>query len=179
MRRWIDKTSDALGIVAAWIFFLTGVILTYEALSRNLLNAPTVWVEEVAQIMLIAGVYLAVGRTVHRRQNIRIDALYGHLGGTARKVADTFSLLFMIAFAMMIVSYGSWIAWDSYNVGRSTGSMMNFPNWWSEALVPVGFLLLILQASVELSRIWTGGEWGGGGATGNDETGLTDDETQS
>ena len=74
MLRTIDKISDWLGIIAAWIFFLTGVFLTFEVVSRYAFNAPTVWVEEVSQLLLIAGVYLAVARTVHRRQNIRIDA---------------------------------------------------------------------------------------------------------
>lgn len=178
MLRTIDRISDGLGIIAAWIFFLTGVFLTYEAFSRNLFNAPTVWVEEVSQLMLIAGVYLAIGRTVHRQQNIRIDALYGHLGAGARKIADTFALVCMIGFALMIVWYGGWIAWDSFSVGRSTGSILNIPNWWSEGLVPFGFLLVIVQGTVELYRIWSGGVWGGGVATSHDETAIVDDEVK-
>jgi len=171
MLRWIDKISDALGVFAAWIFFLAGIFLTYEAVSRNAFNAPTVWVAEVAQLMLIAGVYLALGRTIHRRQHIRIDALYGQLGPVARKLADSFALLVMAAFGVMIVWYGGWIAWDSFSVGRSTGSMLNIPNWWSEGIVPFGFVLVILQALVELIRIWSGDEWGGGVVPANGESG--------
>ncbi len=179
MLRMIDRISDGLGVVAAWIFFFTGVILTYEAVSRNLFNAPTVWVEEVSQLMLIAGVYLALGRTVHRQQNIRIDALYGQLGPAARKIADTFALACMIGFALIIVSYGGWIAWDSFAVGRSTGSIMNIPNWWSEGLVPFGFAMVILQGFVELWRIWSGDVWGGGVETGHGEVDIADDEASS
>ena len=59
MLRIMDAISDWLGILAAWLFFMTGVFLTFEVGSRYLFNAPTVWVEEVSQLLLIAGVYLA------------------------------------------------------------------------------------------------------------------------
>jgi len=179
MLRLIDRTSDALGVVAAWIFFFTGVFLTYEAFSRNVFNAPTVWVEEVSQLMLIAGVYLAVGRTIHRRQNIRIDALYGQLGETTRKIADSFALIVIIGFALTIVWYGGWIAWDSFAVGRSTGSILNIPNWWSEGLVPFGFALVVVQGLVELGRIWSGSEWGGGATAGHSEVDIVAEDLES
>lgn len=173
MLRIIDRISDWLGILAGWVFFLTGIFLTYEVVARYAFNAPTVWVEEVSQLLLIAGVYLAVARTVHRRQNIRIDALYGHLGPGIRKLADTFALLSMIVFSVVIVWYGGQIALDSLMVGRSTGSILNIPNWWSEGLVPFGFLLVLFQAFVELYRIWSGDEWGGGDAASHTDTELT------
>ena len=180
MLRIVDRVSDWLGILAAWLFFLTGIFLTFEVTSRYIFNAPTVWVEEISQLLLIAGVYLAVGRTVHRRQNIRIDALYGHLGSGVRKVADTFALVCMIVFSAVILWYGGAIALDSFMVGRSTGSILNIPNWWSEVLIPFGFLLVLAQAGVELIRVWSGQEWGGGDATTHGDTeleqGLADGE---
>lgn len=160
----MDRISDWLGICAAWIFFATGAFLTFEVASRYLFNAPTVWVEEVSQLFLIAGVYLAVARTVHRRQNIRIDALYSHLGPRIKIVADVFALICIIVFAAVIVWYGGLIAWDSYSVGRSTGSILNIPNWWSEGLVPFGFALVFIQGLIELFRVLSGREWGAGDA---------------
>ncbi len=158
----IDRISDWLGIFAAWLFFTTGIFLTFEVASRYLFNAPTIWVEEVSQLLLIAGVYLAVARTLHRQQNIRIDALYGQLPARFKRVADTFALLVVIVFSLVVISYGGWIAMDSFTSGRSTGSMLNIPNWWTEAIIPLGFVMVLLQAGVELLRIWSGEEWGGG-----------------
>ncbi len=172
MLRIMDAISDWLGILAAWLFFMTGVFLTFEVGSRYLFNAPTVWVEEVSQLLLIAGVYLAVSRTIHRRQNIRIDALYGQLGPAAKKIADIFALICIIAFSGIIIWYGGYIAWDSFMVGRSTGSILNIPNWWSEGLVPFGFLLVSLQAMTELYRVLTGQPWGAGKADPHTDTDL-------
>ncbi len=158
----IDRISDWFGLFAAWLFFTTGIFLTFEVASRYIFNAPTIWVEEVSQLLLIAGVYLAVARTLHRQQNIRIDALYGQLPARFKKLADTFALSVVIIFSLVVIWYGGWIALDSFTSGRSTGSMLNIPNWWSEAIVPFGFVMVLFQAGVELLRIFSGGEWGGG-----------------
>lgn len=172
MMRIIDAISDWLGILAAWLFFTTGVFLTFEVGSRYLFNAPTVWVEEVSQLLLIAGVYLAVSRTIHRRQNIRIDALYGQLSPGLKKLADVFALISIIVFSCFIIWYGTAIAWDSFVVGRSTGSILNIPNWWSEGLVPFGFLLVALQALAELYRVLSGHDWGDGKADDHTDNDL-------
>ena len=39
---------------------------------------------------------------------------------------------------------------DSFERGRTTGSLLNLPVWIAEASVPLGFALLTLQALVEL-----------------------------
>ena len=152
--RFVDQLSDGLGIVAGWIFFLTGLFLTYEVASRYLFNAPTVWAAEVSQLLLIWGVYLALGRMMHRRQNITIDFLYDRMAARPQRYADTVAVVITLVFALVIVWYGGWIALDSFVRGRSTGTMLNIPNWWSEAAVPLGFTVLCLQSVVELIRLW-------------------------
>jgi TRAP-type C4-dicarboxylate transport system permease small subunit len=35
--------------------------------------------------------------------------------------------------------------------------MLNIPNWWSEAVIPAGFALLLAQCLVEMVRLTRGG----------------------
>ena len=156
----IDRVSDGLGQLAAWLFVATGVMLTYEVLARYVFDAPTTWAAEVSQIFLIAGVLMALGRTLKRREHISIEVLRPHLGATGRRVADSFALLFIGAFAALVGYSGFGIAYDSFAKGRSSGTMLSIPNWWSEALVPAGLALLCLQCLVQLIRLWQGRPWG-------------------
>ncbi len=152
----IDRLSDRLGWAAAWLFFITGVFLTYEVTARYLFNAPTTWAAELSQLLLIWGVFLALARILHRRENIAIDFLYDRLPSVWRRALDAFTLIVVAAFSAVVAWYGGDIALDSYVRGRSTGTMLNIPNWWSEASVPVGFAVLLVQSLVELWRIARG-----------------------
>ena len=51
---------------------------------------------------------------------------------------------------------GARIALDSFVVGRSTGTMLNIPNWWSEATIPLAFMVLLAQCLVEGLRLLRG-----------------------
>ena len=157
--RAIDSVSIFLGNLAAWLFVATGLMLTYEVVARYALNAPTIWAAELSQILMIAGVFFALGATLHRRQHIAIEALYARFGPLGRKLADSLTLVFVAAFAAIVCYWGFDIALDSYLKGRSSGTMLNIPNWWTEALVPFGLAVLFLQCLAELLRIWTGGDW--------------------
>ena len=157
----IDRVSDWLGQLAAWLFVATGAMLTYEVLARYVFDAPTTWAAEVSQIFLIAGVLMALGRTLKRREHISIEVLRPHLGATGKRIADTFALFFVGVFAALVSYSGFGIAYDSFVKGRSSGTMLSIPNWWSEALVPAGLGLLFLQCLVQLVRLWRGQPWGG------------------
>ncbi|MGO1118434.1 TRAP transporter small permease subunit [Rhodovibrionaceae bacterium A322] len=154
--RLIDRLSTLLGHVSAWLFFLTGAMITYEVTARYLFNAPTIWAAELSQLALIWGTFLAAALLLHRRQHIRITMILAHLGPQGRRWAEMFSLLFIAAFAAQVAWFGWEIAYDSMVRGRSTGTMMNIPNWYSEVVIPVSFALLTLQALVEFARLAAG-----------------------
>jgi len=150
--RIIDRIGDYTGKLAACLFCATGAMIAYEVLARYFFTAPTIWAAELSQLCLLWGTFLGMARPLHRNEHIRITILTGSLGPRAQRAAEIVSLLFIAAFALVVVWYGTEIALDSFGRGRSTGTMLNIPNWWSEAAVPLGFGLLLLQCLVELAR---------------------------
>jgi C4-dicarboxylate transporter DctQ subunit len=153
----VDRLSDGFGRLAAWLFFATGAMITYEVLARYVFNAPTIWAAEISQLFLLWGTFLAMARPLHRGEHIRITVLTGLLDPTARRVMEIASLGFVAVFAAAIAWFGTDIAVDSYVRGRSAGTMLDIPNWWSEAVIPVGFTLLFAQCLVEMVRLARGG----------------------
>lgn len=150
----IDRLADALGSLSAWLYFATGLMIGYEVLARYFFNAPTIWAAEISQLLLIWGTFLAMACALKRRQHIRIEILVERLGPNTRRGLEGFALLFIAALCLVVVWYGWEIAWDSLIRGRSTGTMLNIPNWWAEMVIPIGFGLLFLQCVVELGRLF-------------------------
>lgn len=156
--RILDAISDLLGLVAAWLFFLTGVLLSYEVTARYVFAAPTVWAAEISQILLIIGTFIAVARALRRREHITITMLTDMLSPQARRWMETAALFLMACLSMAITWYGGEIALDSFLHGRTAGTLLNVPNWWTEAAVPFGFALLSAQCCAEIIRLARGEE---------------------
>ncbi len=155
--RLVDRVADLLGLLAAWLFFATGAMITYEVLARYLFNAPTIWAAELSQLFLLWGCFVAMATLLCQRAHIRITLLTVRFGPQGRRLSELFSLLFIAGFSGVAFWYGLQIALDSLERGRSTGTMLNIPNWWSEMVIPVGFLVLLLQCLVEFVRVWRDG----------------------
>ena len=149
----IDWLSEVLGHLAAWFYFLTGVIIGYEVIARYLFNAPTIWAQEIAQLLLLWATFIAISRALKRDQHIRITALEAFLSEVAKKWLKLFSLVFIASLCVLAVVYGGSIFWDSFERGRSTGTMLNIPNWWTEVVIPLGFSILLLQALAEIFKL--------------------------
>lgn len=149
---WVDHCSERLGVYASWMYFIIGMMIGYEVLARYLFNAPTIWAQELSQLLFLWATFLGISRALKRGQHIRISAIETLLSKSAIHRFRLLSLVFIALLCLLVVYYGSTIFWDSFVRGRSTGTMLNIPNWWSEAVIPAGFGILFFQSLVEIFR---------------------------
>lgn len=163
MTSLIDRLSGVLGAVAAWLFVATGAMLTWEVLARYLFNAPTVWAAELSQLLLIWGVFLGAAVLLRDGRHIAITMLTGRLGRRGRLLSEALALTVVMLFAAWVAWHGAIIAVDNFVRGRSSGTMMNLPNWIAEIALPLGFGLLAAQALVNLLRLSASGRPPGSG----------------
>ncbi len=142
----------ALALAAAALFVAAGCMLSYEVAARYFFVRPTIWAAELSQLCLIWGSLIAAPWCLRERRHIRITALIQHLPRGPRIVADLAAMLAVAAFSAFVVWKGWEIFWDSFERGRTTGSMLNLPTWLPEFAVPFGFAILLLQALIEAGR---------------------------
>lgn len=135
--------------LAAGLFTLSGVMLTYEVLARYFFTAPTIWAAELSQLCLIWGSLVAMAWALHSRRHIVVDALATQLPRRVSRVTDALALLFVAGIAVLVTWYGWGIFLDSFERGRTTGSMLDIPVWISELSVPLGFAFLVVIALIE------------------------------
>lgn len=154
MFRVIDRISDACGRLSAWMFFAIGFLITAEVIARYVFTAPTPWTEEISQALQIWATYLAAACVLRNRDLIVIEFFTQRMGPRRRRLAETVSLLVVLAFAVVAVIYGCAIVAESVAQNRHTSTMLGLPRWLTETAIPLGFGLLSLQAAVELVRLW-------------------------
>ena len=66
----------------------------------------------------------------------------------------TFQIVYVVSF--YVVVYGFEIFIDSFERGRTTGSLLDLPSWIAELPVPFCFLMLIIQAILEIKKMANG-----------------------
>ncbi|MEM6421516.1 MAG: TRAP transporter small permease subunit [Pseudomonadota bacterium] len=142
----------ALAWIAALLFTAAGGMLTYEVVARYFFIAPTIWAAELSQMALIWGTLIAMPWALAARRHIAVDALVQRLPFGLRRLAEMIAMAAVAAFAAVTGVYGFRIFWDSFERGRTTGSMLDLPLWLTELALPVGFALLFVQALIELNR---------------------------
>lgn len=153
---YFHRLITLLAWIAAALFVLAGAMLTYEVLARYFFTAPTIWAAELSQLALIWGTLLAMAWLLQAKRHIAVDALVELLTPVYRRFTEALAMLCVAAFSALVAWKGWEIFLDSFERGRTTGSMLDLPTWVSELAVPVGFALLFLQAVIEAYRSLTG-----------------------
>ncbi len=140
------RVAQATSIAASLLLFAIGVMLTYEVVARYFFNAPTIWAEELSRLAMIWAVFLGSAALLRSGEHIRVTVIIDRLGTKGRAVMDVVALVFVAVISGYVAWYGAPIAWNSFERGRTVGSMLDLPSWVSQVSVPLGFALVAVQA---------------------------------
>jgi TRAP-type mannitol/chloroaromatic compound transport system permease small subunit len=93
------------------------------------------------------------GYTLLNNEHVRIDIVTGRMSPRVRAWIDIFGTLFFLlpmAFMIMVLSWPIFVdAYERHEVSTNAGGLIIWP---ARLLVPVGFLLLIVQGLSELIK---------------------------
>ncbi|HXF65676.1 MAG TPA: TRAP transporter small permease subunit [Burkholderiales bacterium] len=150
LSRWIDALNERVGRVALWLVLACVLVSAGNAVARYGFDFSSNALLEI-QWYLYATVYLcAAGYALKHDAHVRIDLVSGRLTRRARAWIDVFGALFMLLPACAIILWYGWDAFlESYRIGEMSGDAGGLPRWPIKLVVPLAFLLLILQGVSE------------------------------
>ncbi|MDQ6685597.1 MAG: TRAP transporter small permease [Pseudomonadota bacterium] len=99
--------SDTIaeGWVALGLFWLLGLTVFYQFVTRYVFNDSAAWTEEIARYLLIGMVFVGVTIGVAKNNQIQVDFFYRWLPGAAgrwvSRAVDVLRTVFFIAAAVM------------------------------------------------------------------------------
>jgi TRAP-type mannitol/chloroaromatic compound transport system permease small subunit len=150
----IDKISELIGALSAWIVIPLMLLVVYEVFQRHILNTPTRWGYDVLWMLFSAQFLLGGAFTLLRKGHIRIDIVYGVLSEKTKLIYDIINTLVIILPPAVLLTWAGIVfageAWSS-------GEKLSTTNWFfpagpSKSLIPIGFFLLALQCVAEVIR---------------------------
>lgn len=151
--RVVDAVTERIGRAIGWLLLAAVLISTVNAIVRKAFSmSSNAYLE--AQWYLFAAVFLlGAGYVFLHDQHVRIDVLAGRFSRRVQVAIDVGGiLLFLLPLCVFI----AWTALPSVITAYETGEVSANPGglirWPLYVLVPIGFVLLALQALSELFK---------------------------
>ena len=148
----IDTVNDRVGNLLSYFLFFFFVLLLMEVILRYFFNSPTVWANELAQMLFGAYAILAGGYIMRIGGHVNVDILYSRLSRKSRAGLDIFTSLLFFLFCAMLLIYGGSLAWDSLSRFEHSQSAWNPPLYPAKLMIPLAAVLLLLQGLAKLIR---------------------------
>jgi TRAP-type mannitol/chloroaromatic compound transport system permease small subunit len=150
--KFIDAVNDRVGNLLSYFLFFFFVLLLMEVILRYFFNSPTVWANELAQMLFGAYAILAGGYILRTGGHVSVDILYSRLSRKQRAVLDIVTSSLFFLFCGMLLVYGGSLAWDSLARFEHSQSAWNPPLYPAKLMIPLAALLLMLQGLAKLIR---------------------------
>ena len=154
----IDSITVRLGRVVSWLALIMVLIGAYNAITRYLgryigVNlSSNAYIE--AQWYLFSLLFLlCAGYALQQDAHVRVDVLFARYPPRVRSWVNILgAVLLLIPFCIFLL----WVSWpvvmNSWNVREVSPDPGGLPRWPLKAVIPVCFVLLMVQGVSELIK---------------------------
>jgi len=149
---FIDAVNGWIGKVIPYGGLIVLVLVLVEVIMRYVFNAPSVWRNELTQMVFGVYIVLSGGYLLLLKGHVNVDLVYNRFSPRGKAILDilTFPLFFL--FAGMMFIYGGSLALESLARFEHSQSAWNPPIYPIKMAIPIGAALLLLQGIAKLIR---------------------------
>ena len=149
--RSVEAVNRRVGRMAMYIVLVMAAILFWSALSKTFF-LPSLWTLEMAQFAMVAYYLLGGPYSMQLDSHVRMDLLYTKWSPRTRTSVDCFTIVFLIAYLVLLLYGGASSTEYALKYGERAHSA------WGPYMAPikilacVGIFLMLLQAFAVLFR---------------------------
>jgi TRAP-type mannitol/chloroaromatic compound transport system permease small subunit len=149
----IDRLSEWVGRWVAWLVLAAVLISAANAITRKAFNYSSNAFIEIQWYLFAAVFMLAAGYTLLRQEHVKIDVVSARLSKRAQIWIDIIGLcFFLLPFVYMIIKLAMPLVINAIETGEVSSNAGGLIRWPVFALLPLGMLLLGIQAISELIK---------------------------
>ncbi|MES2687821.1 MAG: TRAP transporter small permease subunit [Pseudomonadota bacterium] len=153
LSRLIDKISTWIGKFTMWLILATTLISAGNAIVRKAFDTSSNGLLEIQWYLFAAVFMLGAGYGFLRNSHVRIDFISARLSDRTRNWIDVLGIVFvLIPFCILLISLSWPFFVNAYGNGEMSQNAGGLIRWPVYLLVPVGFVLLMLQGLSELIK---------------------------
>jgi TRAP-type mannitol/chloroaromatic compound transport system permease small subunit len=153
LSRLIDSINELIGKFIMWLVLAAVLISAGNAIVRKAFNIGSNAFLEI-QWYLFSGVFmLGVGYVMLKNAHVRIDFISSKLSKRTNAIIDALGIvIFTIPLSIIMIKLGWPLfeqAWRTGEMSQNAGGLIRWPVL---GLVPLGFAILVAQATSELIK---------------------------
>jgi TRAP-type mannitol/chloroaromatic compound transport system permease small subunit len=149
----IDRLNEWVGKVVMWLVLAAVLISSGNAIMRKAFSIGSNAYLEIQWYLFAAVFMLGVGYVMLKNAHVRIDFISSRLSKRTNALIDAIGIVvFTIPLSIIMVDLGWPLfarAWASGEMSQNAGGLIRWPVM---LLIPVGFSILLLQATSELIK---------------------------
>ena len=151
------RLLEVLAAIGCALVFLMMLVICVDVLLRNVALVPSMrglgWANDLTEASLYLTTMLAAPWLLRRGQHIRVDIVLRAIPKRAAWYCEWIADVLALACCLVMVAYGTRMAWASFKSGAMTIKTMITPEWWLLAPLPVTFLLLAVEVLFRMRRL--------------------------
>lgn len=153
LSRAIDRLNEHIANTVSWLVLIAVIICAANALIRYTFNiSSNAWLE-IQWYMYAAMFMLASAYTLKRDEHVRIDVIVGRFSKRTQVWIDLFGfVVFLLPVCALIIWDGIPFAHLSITSAEMSSNSGGLIVWPAKLLVPVGFVLILLQGLSEIIK---------------------------
>jgi TRAP-type mannitol/chloroaromatic compound transport system permease small subunit len=145
--RILDLIVEHAGRLASWTGFALVLVMAFNVLLRYLFHTGSVAMQELEWHLMAPVSLLCIAYAIKHEGHVRVDILYGRLPARAQQVLEVVSCLVAVAFSAIIIKLSLGYVMQSYLIGEKSPDPGGLPyRFILKAMIPLGFLLLLVQS---------------------------------
>jgi TRAP-type mannitol/chloroaromatic compound transport system permease small subunit len=153
LSRLIDRMSELIGKSVAWLVLAAVLISALNAAVRKAFNTSSNAYLEIQWYLFAAVFLLAAGYTMLRQEHVKIDVISGRFTKRTQVWIDIIGLaFFVLPLVYTVIHLSLPLAIRSYVMNEYSSNAGGLIRWPVFALLPLGFVLLGIQAVSELIK---------------------------
>ena len=154
LETWINKISDACGVIASILFVLLLFNIFYDVVARYLFSQVSIGMQEMEWHLFAAMFLLAIPYTIRTDGNVRVDLIYEGRGDRGKALINLFgTLVLLLHFVLLIAWFGIDFAYQAFDLGEGSGDPGGLPHRWIiKAVIPLSFFMMALAGVAVVIR---------------------------
>jgi len=153
LSRLIDRFTSWVGRWVAWLVLAAVLISAVNAAVRKLFNTSSNAYLEIQWYLFAAVFLLAAGYTLMRQEHVKIDVISSRFSKRTQIWIDVVGLvLFVLPLVFNVIRLSLPLVIRAYEMNEYSQNAGGLIRWPVFAVLPLGFLLLGIQAVSELIK---------------------------
>lgn len=149
----LDTAIDRIGRVTGWCSLAIVLVMSSNVLMRYLFHTGSVAMQELEWHLMAPICMLGLSYAILKDGHVQVDIFYGHFPERVKRIVDVASALLVVAVVAILFKLSLPYVLQSYSIGEGSPDPGGLPyRWILKSMLPVGFLLLLVQSTAALLR---------------------------